>query len=40
MFRQLVRAGSTIRAVLDVRGLTEAIRKSAGVKGPAKEKEQ
>lgn len=38
--RQLVRAGSTIRAVLDVRGLTEAIRKSAGVKGPAKEKEQ
>jgi purine-binding chemotaxis protein CheW len=38
--RQLVRVGSTIRALLDVRGLTEAIRKSAGVNGPAQEKEQ
>jgi chemotaxis signal transduction protein len=38
--RQLVRTGSTIRAVLDVRGLAEAIRKGAGIKEPAKEREQ
>jgi len=38
--RHLVRTGSTIRAVLDVRGLAETIREGAGIKEPAKEKEQ
>ena len=35
--RQLVRTGSTVRAVLDVPGLSEAIRKRAGITKPAKE---
>jgi purine-binding chemotaxis protein CheW len=38
--RQLVRIGSAVRAVLDIPGLAEAIRKRAGIKEPAKERKQ
>ena len=37
---QLVRIGSAVRAVLDIPGITEAIRQRAGIAEPAKEKKQ
>jgi len=38
--RQLVRIGSAVRAVLDIPGLAEAIRRRAGLAEPAKERKQ
>ena len=38
--RQLVRMGSAVRAVLDIPGVAEAIRKRAGLAEPAKERKQ